>query len=304
MKRKILLIVILIVITLLSSCSDIQLAMMQGLEEDDVKEDVENVINAIQAENSDYIFDTYFSKFDEIDEDEFYNDIKKIYSIYEGSYISSQLYNISVNSFTNNNETKTIKTVIYLIRTDENAYTLKLQYLKNSDAEYDLYRLDISPYLNYVVNYRFKDYDLKTWIYFIINIVSYGIMILAMILCIKTKIKLKPLWIILILLQVGISVTDFSNYHSSQFGFFSILAMSQYVVYAHGGTITNFYIHIFAIVFLFIRKKLNRNYIAQQKFLEEKKEKEEQLRMEHEAKQAEQINIEAETDKNQNENKI
>ena len=55
-------------------------------------------------------------------------------------------------------------------------------------------------------------------------------------------------------------MTRFPNYVFTEFLFIKIPGISEYLVYAHGGTVTSVFVHIFAIVFLFIRKSLERKY--------------------------------------------
>lgn len=272
MNRRIVIIIILAALLLFSGCANMQLAMMEALEEDDVKADVENILTAIENHNSDFIYDTYFSSIDEVSEADLSKGMQEIYNAYHGKRLSSHLYSVNVNSFSNSNGTGTVKTVVYLVKTDKAPYLLTINYLKDSNGEYYLYEVNLSEFLDYVVNDSFEEYDLKAWIVFFINIVSYVIMIIALIMCIKTKIKVKPLWIILILLQVGISITNFPNQFYTHFSVIQFLGISRYQLYAHGGTFTSLFFHVPAVVFLFVRKSLNKAYLKQ----EEKKYKQQE----------------------------
>lgn len=282
MSKRIVIIIVLAALLLFSGCSNMQLAMMQALEEDEVRADAEDIITAIENQDSEFIYNTYFSSIDEVNEEDLNSGMQDIYNIYEGKKIGTHLYSVNVNSFGNARGTRTIKTVVYLVKTDVMPYLLTMNYLKGADGQYGLYGLNVSQFLDYVVNDSFGDYDLKSWVVFSLNIISYGIMILALILCIKTKIKLKPLWIILIILQMGISKTDFSNYFNISFVFIQILGISKYSIYAHGGTITTLFFHVFAVIFLFVRKNLNQTYLRQE---EMKRNREEQQAMNQQATQ-------------------
>jgi len=282
MNKRIIVIIALATLLLFSGCSDMQLAMMQALEEDEVKADAENILNGIENQDSEYIYDTYFSSIDEVSRDDLISGMQEIYAEYEGTQMSAQFYSVYVNSLSNSNGTRTVKTATYLVRTDVKPYLLTLTYLKSSNGEFNVYGINLSPFLDYIVNDRFQDYDAKAWAAFSLNILSYGIMILALILCIKTKIKLKALWIILILLQVGITKTAFPNYFQTSFSFIQVLGISKYWIYAHGGTITSVFFHVFAVIFLFVRKNLNKSYLRQQ---EMKRIREEQQAMNQQAVQ-------------------
>lgn len=283
--KKILLVVILMAAMLFSGCEN----AMELVEEESVRADAEALMNAIEAKDSEYIYDTYFSYMNKL---EFNSGMTQIYEAYKGERISTKLYNMQSKTFyqmEGDKKSESTKAVVYIIETTESIYTLNLSYYREGDEEYALVGANLSLFTNYVVNENFKDYGVKTWVLFSLNIISYGIMILALLLCIKTKIKKKPLWIILILLQVGVTITNFPNQSSINYSFIQLLGVNGYYLFAHGGTITKVFVHIFAIVFLIVRKNLNKSYLYGQEMKRIKEENEQILIEEFESKDAEKV---------------
>lgn len=281
-KKLMLIISILLVAMFLAGCNVLPRAM-NLIEEDDVREDLDDILKAIEEKNIDYIYNEYFSF---LEKQELERGMNEIIDIYKGERVGTQYYRFDIRSFSslgNDHRKTTNKTVIYLIKTTETTYSIEMTYIKEGSGEYELKGFYVSPYLDYVVNAGFSNYTNKNWVMFALNVVSYGLMILALILCIKTKIKKKALWIILILLQVGVTITLFPQQFRVHYSFIQFLGFSKYLLYAHGGTITSVFVHIFAIVFLFVRKSLNKKYIYKEQLKKEREEKEQQLRAEYAA---------------------
>lgn len=278
-KRFILTITILTLAMMLSGCAN----ALEKMENQEDRKDAIDILDAIEDEDGEYIYNTYFNF---VDEDDFERDINHIIGGYEGERTDIQFLSIYYQSFKgfgqNSNSTDS-KIVAYLITTTKNTYSMTMTYVKEG-SEYVLYGVNISTYLDFVVNAGMSNYTAINWILLVLNILSYGIMIVALILCIKSKIKLKWLWIILILIQVGFTTTNFPNEFMTNFSIIQLLGFSQHLKYAHGGTITSVFIHLFAVLFLFLRKSLiNRNSDVNYSETEYKRitaEREERLRIE------------------------
>jgi len=300
-NKTIVAVIILLILIISTGCSFIG-NPMKLVEEDSVRADIEDIINAVESKDTDHIYNTYFEKnIISFDEDDIEEGMNEIYDIYKGEKISAELYNVNVRSF-NGSATKD---VVYLVRTTKSTFNMNLTYKKDSNSKYRIVGIHVSEFLDYVVNSKLSDYTTKNWILLFLNIISYGIIILALILCIKTKIKLKPLWIILILLQLGVTITAFPANFNFHVSVIKLFGMSKYLLYAHGGTITSVFIPIFAIVFLFIRKSLNNSYLRQQELYKARAESQQRYREEQATKAIQKINnvnngqnIKIESDKN------
>jgi len=264
---------LLIATAFLSGCSEI----MQRIENPEVREDVESVLSAIEQEDTEQLYEKYFSY---MDKDEFTEDFSHLCSVFQGKVTEIRLNNInsSTHFSKNGNGEKTyFMQSQYLIETTEKDYILIMTYRGESAEQRKLAGFNISENLNYVVNSNFADYDSKTWTLFLLNFVSYGIIIAALILCIKTKMKKKVLWIILILMQFKYTNTVFPHLSSQNINFVSILGFSKYLIFAHGGTITIVMLPILAIVFLLLRKSLNRKYMQEQDRIDQEALNEEEI---------------------------
>jgi len=129
---------------------------------------------------------------------------------------------------------------------------------------FNMLGIKVTDLVSSIANLRLSDYRLENWILLLLNIVSYGIMTVALLLCIQTKIKRKQLWFMLILLQVGVTAITYmefpNNFPVLDFSFIKFLAISKRIEFPYYASTTSVFIHIFAIVFLLVRKKLESNY--------------------------------------------
>ncbi|MEX1376768.1 MAG: hypothetical protein AB1Z23_04735 [Eubacteriales bacterium] len=258
-NKHIILIIILAALLTISGCG-MQDNLIGMMEEDSVRADAEDIISAIEEQDSEYLYNTYFSFFEK---EEIYNGLDEIYEIYEGKTQNLQFRNINMKTIKgiDNDTSRSTKVVVYLVGTTESTYNLTLTYIKGESGAYEIIGINISENLEYVVNADMRNYTAANWILFLLNIASYGVMIVALILCIKTKIRKKALWIILILLQVGMTIIIFPNSFKYNVHILYFLGFNKYLLYGNGGTITSVFIHMFAIIFLFVRKSLNKRYI-------------------------------------------
>ncbi|MBN2879211.1 MAG: DUF5104 domain-containing protein [Clostridia bacterium] len=260
-----------IAVSFLSGCSD----NVQQPENPEVREDVEIVVAALEQKDSEFLYNTYFNY---MDKEKFNEELDGLFDIIHGEITNIRFYNTDSESNypLNNDSDRTYQmNAIYIVDTTKSTYMLTMNYSSTDSINYVLSGFSISDNANFVVNSRYDDYNTMAWILFILNFISYGIMIVAFILCMKTRINRQVLWTILILIQTGFTITIFPNNFNISTQFIWLLGISRHLVYAHGGTHTTVVFHVFAAVFLVVRKSLHAQFLKEEelakKFIEESK---------------------------------
>ena len=103
---------------------------------------------------------------------------------------------------------------------------------------------------------NFKDFDVVQLLLLILSALCIGFMIFAIVLCAKSKVRLKGLWIpIIVLIQAGIVITLFPNITEFKFLFLST-NISSLRKFLNGGTILTLLVPAGAILFVAMRKFL------------------------------------------------
>lgn len=191
--------------------------------------------------------------------DDFEAGIKNIDKFYSGEMTDYKKVGCHVNSHTSNGETTIRKDYTYEVETTEEVYLIAIVMAGNKDS------MRITG-IN--INTKADEEALSTPamvgtdIWQVIILVYSGLCILliifAIVLCIKSKVRLKWLWIIGMLFQSGISITVATN--SFRFNVNVIyLGISRYLIYQNGTFVLTMVFPLVALLFIILRKYLIRS---------------------------------------------
>lgn len=248
-KGKIVLIVVLVsAILLLSACG-----ALASPEEDAF---VEEFLNSIEHGDYSAHYDD-FIKFGS--EDEFTQSMKQLDDYYNGEIIKLRKTGIYVRSQTQNGQTTHSKEIAYQVETLEDTYIVNMVTVSEDGEEYLIYSLNIIESSELAGNgaiINFEDFDVVQLLLLVFSVLCIGFMIFAIVLCAKSKVRLKGLWIpIIALIQTGVSITAFPNLSKFNFLFFTT-NISSLRKFLDGGTILTVLVPVGAILFVALRKHL------------------------------------------------
>ena len=154
----------------------------------------------------------------------------------------------------------------YFVKTDHDDYFVSAA-RKEVNGEVLLYTLNItraSEQADYLARIppkgflkdipRFNDVQ---WFFFIMGVLSYGFVIFMIVLCIRDKIKKKPLFILMMLVQATVTLRVGGGAFL-YFGVTTPTVFSGHLIYPNGNKITTLLIPLGAIIYRSIRQKLIR----------------------------------------------
>ena len=153
-------------------------------------------------------------------------------------------------------------TCVYQVITDNDEYRVQAV-RKVSDEKSLLYALNIArneEYLAATVPKGYlkdiSDFSGLQWGLLIENVLAYAIIILTIVRCALDKIKIKALYIIMVLLQMMLTLTVSNGIN---FNFMvTPLGFAQHLIYPTGETVSSIMLPVGAIIYWSIRKNLIR----------------------------------------------
>lgn len=255
MKKRFLAIVIfLFVIAIsLSGCS----ALLQSVENEQVREYTQDVLDAIIAKD----FDTAYSFVgDAIAKDEFARE----YTRMEALLFDVQSYNLTLIGFSTNTKYANGKKLVtvdstYQMTENDDKYIVYV----NTNSDYEkLSYFDVKAYESTNLYYtgtinKMSNATTFQWIMILSNLLALGIAVFAVIDCAKHKIKLKALWIIIIILGMltfGVSYSFGSIRTNFSLGLF--MNYSAFIRYGDGSINFRLMFPVGAVVYFILRNFL------------------------------------------------
>lgn len=151
-------------------------------------------------------------------------------------------------------------TIVYDLVTDLDTYRVVVTRVE-SEGQSRLFRLEIGRSEEYAaavtpIGYlsditRFTGLQ---WTLLLTNILAYGFVLVTVVRCLRDKIRRKPLYIILSLIQITFYKAASPVF--SQFNFmFTPMGFASHLVYPNGGTATTVVFPLGALIYWMIRKK-------------------------------------------------
>ncbi len=199
--------------------------------------------------------------------------ISKMREYFKGTIQNASISEITTGSLTGQNgEQVEARSAVVTVTTTLDEYHVNVVQV-NIDGDWLFYRFNTVNASDYAATLPVKNDQSETMqgIMIALTVVFYAVIAWAIVACVKAKIKLKWLWIILIGL-LCICLTVAGNGQAVNAGIsFSIYigTMSNALLYANGGYQLNFLIPVGAVLFLALKKKLEKNYRERQ-LMEEK----------------------------------
>jgi len=232
--------------------------IMSMFEDEDMRRDVEAMVAAaIYCDiDSAYVYmDEYLGKAEfEAGFSEICFNVLDVYE-YELELLSyNQHTNVSVDT------RETIVMVEYKMTTNAGVFVISAA---KTEPIRDFHSFHLIPYEN--TNYysvgtlaNMRGASAFQWIMLLVNVVILGFMAYAIVDCCRRNIKLKPLWIVIILvaaISIGVNYSPMGA--QLQFGL-SPISYTQFVTYGGGLRFIRFMIPIGLIVYFALRKKLTK----------------------------------------------
>lgn len=160
-------------------------------------------------------------------------------------------------SISSSNKTET-QTLTYNVKTQYNEYVVEMVLL-NTEGGWKVYGYHVTeasklPINGYIID--FNNFDVLQLIMLVFSAACIGFVIYTIVICAKSRIRLKALWIILIILvQAGLAFAESASAVDIRVMAFS-LDISKLLKYQNGDYIFTLIIPVGAILFLCLRKHL------------------------------------------------
>jgi hypothetical protein len=183
-----------------------------------------------------------------------YNSLIQIRNAINGNFLSFEMISVDIYTHTSNGERSSTYNAVYVLTTTtNNTYNIQTQWLVDNEGKgLTTFRLlagetNLTPIENSNVGM------------IIFSIIMGVFAIFSLIVCIKTKMDKKPLFIILIIiLFCGITISDINAVYNFRINFL----LAYYSQYTYTGTAESFSLNIplGAIIFWALRKKMKEKY--------------------------------------------
>jgi hypothetical protein len=265
--RKILIVVVLVVASafLLTGCADI----IKTPQEDEFVEEW-----LASVENGDYA--KYYGGIAGVStEEEYVEAMKGLDDYYNGDIVDIKKTSAYIKTYTQNGQTTYSKELQYQIETTQDDYTLAIVFVSEDGVEYKPYYYNIiysSELKGNGAVINFDDFDIVQLLLLILSVLSFGFMVFSIVLCAKSKVRLKGLWIpIIVIVQSGFTISRFPESFSFNINFIAT-TISSLRKFLNGGTILTVMLPIGAILFVILRKTLIRRaqeYRERKAFIEQ-----------------------------------
>jgi len=204
-----------------------------------------------------------FTAFDEVfdyemNDEEFASFTKQIEQYVEGKLevYTKVGYHINVRTF-NNSKTKQ-ESIVYEVKTDKKIYYLSFVVISENDGPANLMNFNIANEDDTMFAPKILGVNINQIWVLIYGIVTIGIIILAIVLGIKSKIRNKILWILASVIQVGVTITKAPNLSRFNYHFITF-NMSRFMMYNSQSYTLVLIFPVVAVLFLILRKTLIKN---------------------------------------------
>lgn len=261
MKRfrlAILCILILSVVFLCSGCA----VNLQDFENAKVRQYAETMLDALIADD----FESAYALVNGMcSESEFSGIFDQMQSVVGSTEIYElKLLSIHVNSNITNGERKNITSSVYEMTTDSGRIIVSLQV----EEQLGLYSFYLTPYekTDYYHTGTLQNMENATlgqWLFLLLNVVSIGVAVFAVVDCCRRKIKKKVLWILLVIFGfVTLGITAAATAVRMNFNLGWITAYSAWIRYGSGAVTIRLLLPAGAIAYFAARRSLLQSPIS------------------------------------------
>lgn len=271
--RKIWLLILVLCVLFLAACNPV--AHINTPEQDKM---MTEILESVKQGGYDNIR-SYFV--DEISGADFKRGMESI-----GAYVKGDVENIEkagyyVRGRLDNGRTVQSQEFTYRVVTTKDQYLVTMFLVSTNGKDFKINGINAILESEYASNgavIDFNNFDIRQLLLLIYSVLCIGFVIFAIVVCAKSKIRLKALWIILIiLLQTGVSIKSFAYQFSFNFHLF-LTNISSLRKYLDGRTVLTVLVPLGAILFLALRKRLiagaeryNMKKVNQSEFREQAK---------------------------------
>jgi hypothetical protein len=177
----------------------------------------------------------------------------------EGTVTDYQKTGWYINKSLNNGVQTTTQDLSYNVATDYDNYVVSMRLLQTGENDwkvigFNVIRAEQLKGNGAVIN--FEDFDVVQLLMLVLSAAELALMIIAIVVCAKSKVRRKALWIVLIvLLHTGVSLTlSPSGFH---FNLWILnVSLSSLQKFIDGTRVFNVLVPLGAILFLCLKKKL------------------------------------------------
>ncbi len=259
MKKKLnaILFIVIFVIILMGCANNYEV-----FKNEKVDNDLEQMISCIKNQDAEAAYALLYPN--AASEAKFEAGFRELVSTYQGEEYTYQLSGIHTksNKINSNASTKTIECQ-YKIDTEQESYVVNIVYLED-DGGAGIYTFSMKTYAEYM-DYNtpigklpyFKEFNAVQWILLAVSLIFILFTILTLINCMKSKIKIKPLWMILIIIVYiwGYLTIDFNG--NIKMGFqVSLISYSRLLLYPSGVVQFYFGLPLGSILYWILKKSL------------------------------------------------
>lgn len=251
-------IMVLVIVLIFSSCS-----LPQSFENDDLRTYTDQMLNSIITNDKDA---AYSLVSDICTESQFNSTFEDMRNLIDGvETYELKLVSIYHNTSYSNGESISTIDSAYVMQTEKEKYVITVQ----SHSQYQkLSSFYITPYEKTNLYYtgvikNMRGASIAQWLMLLSNLIIVALVIVAFIDCCRHKVKLKALWIILIILGVlAFGLTLSSTGVKFNFNFIWIAAYNAIVRYGNGTVVARIIVPVGAIVYLILRRWLIKKPVA------------------------------------------
>lgn len=244
--------IILILVTILTSCKMLE-KTIDNIETPEGDKSLEILIGCLESHEYSELEDVFL--FDGTKQ-EFESGIKSIDKFYDGEMISYKKVGYHVNSNTMGGETTNKIDYTYEVETTEDVYYVSIVMIGNKSNMY-INGININTKSAAQAEVTPSWVGSNSWqiIILVYSVLCIMFIIYAIVSCAKSKVRLKWLWIIGILVQCGISITIATN--NFRFNVHVVyLGISRYLIYKNGAFVLTIVFPLVAFLFVILRKHL------------------------------------------------
>ncbi|MDL2236324.1 DUF5104 domain-containing protein [Christensenellaceae bacterium OttesenSCG-928-K19] len=248
-----------ILILLLTSCNTNEL-----MHDPTSDEWMLQTVQALQDDDKSRLKELWLPEVISSDEEALNLGIESVFSYYSGTMQSWE--KISQNTQIHTSQEGQVKVVdcLYRIVTENKNFVIEIIRQEQSNGEFGIIGLQIVTEQEYVAQTvptgYLKDWSEFTetqWALTIYSFCCYAFIIITLINCIRTKVKYKPLFIILVFVQISFGYTMMQGQFNVNF-MINVFGLSSMLIYESGGIIFQLFLPIGAVLYWILRKRFKK----------------------------------------------
>lgn len=263
MKKKILAVIAALSLVLLCACGQ----MLEAAADTEVERLMLEAFDALEAGDADAFYALFAPEVLPEDDAEYAALFAGVRDYYKGTVVDYKLTSISKKSHASGGGTTLNVEANYTVTTSQDTYYTYVARLEDpntsgltgfnivTQADYETAEEESTPTGTLDT---LGSFTLEQWMTFFLSLIVYGFTIFTLVRCLRDRIRLKPLFVIVVLAQFALTFTMSADI-GVQFSFMlRFLSMSRLLLYPGGGMVLTLTLPAGAIVYWFIRKSLKK----------------------------------------------